>query len=97
MPLSLFIMQACSRRPRGADKKQTQPAKMLNLNPGLRDITHSITGGSIAAQGEFHPALPASYVLHKQTSTEIPPPPPQQVTGCPSPAPKLSAQPSARP
>lgn len=32
---------------------QTTPAKMLNLNPGLRDITHSITGGSIMAQGMF--------------------------------------------
>ena len=30
---------------------QTVPAKMLNLNPGLKDITHSITGGSITAQG----------------------------------------------
>lgn len=28
------------------------PAKMLNMNPGLRDITHSITGGSIMAQGK---------------------------------------------
>lgn len=27
------------------------PAKMLNLNPGLKEITHSITGGSITAQG----------------------------------------------
>lgn len=26
---------------------------MLNLNPGLRDITHSITGGSIMAQGKY--------------------------------------------
>ncbi|KAJ4385504.1 hypothetical protein N0V93_009932 [Gnomoniopsis smithogilvyi] len=34
---------------------KTQPAKMLNLNPGLRDITHSITGGSIAAQGYWMP------------------------------------------
>lgn len=31
------------------------PAKMLNMNPGLRDITHSITGGSIMAQGEQTP------------------------------------------
>ena len=31
--------------------KQTTPAKMLGLNPGLREITHSITGGSIMAQG----------------------------------------------
>ena len=26
---------------------------MLNLNPGLRDISHSITGGAIRAQGTF--------------------------------------------
>ncbi|KAI9823499.1 MAG: hypothetical protein M1819_001342 [Sarea resinae] len=29
---------------------QTTPAKMLNLNPGLKDICHSITGGALAAQ-----------------------------------------------
>ncbi|KAJ3942715.1 uncharacterized protein N0V96_006936 [Colletotrichum fioriniae] len=29
---------------------KTVPAKMLSLNPGLKDITHSITGGAIAAQ-----------------------------------------------
>ncbi|KAH8884753.1 hypothetical protein GQ53DRAFT_696999, partial [Thozetella sp. PMI_491] len=34
---------------------KTTPAKMLNLNPGLRDITHSITGGSIVAQGYWMP------------------------------------------
>lgn len=28
------------------------PAKMLNMNPGLKDITHSITGGAISAQGK---------------------------------------------
>lgn len=28
------------------------PAKMLNMNPGLKDITHSITGGAILAQGK---------------------------------------------
>lgn len=27
---------------------------MLGLNPGLKEITHSITGGSIAAQGMIH-------------------------------------------
>jgi hypothetical protein len=27
------------------------PAKMLSLNPGLKEITHSITGGALAAQG----------------------------------------------
>ncbi|KAK0701788.1 transcription regulator HTH, apses-type DNA-binding domain-containing protein, partial [Lasiosphaeria miniovina] len=34
---------------------KTTPAKMLNVNPGLRDITHSITGGSIEAQGYWMP------------------------------------------
>ena len=30
------------------------PAKMLNSNPGLREICHSITGGALAAQGDVH-------------------------------------------
>lgn len=34
-----------------ANGPQTTPAKMLNLNPGLREICHSITGGALAAQG----------------------------------------------
>ncbi|RYP79603.1 hypothetical protein DL769_002842 [Monosporascus sp. CRB-8-3] len=34
---------------------KTTPAKMLNANPGLKDITHSITGGSIMAQGYWMP------------------------------------------
>ncbi|KAK1836936.1 hypothetical protein QBC39DRAFT_326353 [Podospora conica] len=34
---------------------KTTPAKMLNQNPGLRDITHSITGGAITAQGYWMP------------------------------------------
>ncbi|KAF5026854.1 hypothetical protein F66182_1049 [Fusarium sp. NRRL 66182] len=34
---------------------KTMPAKMLGLNPGLKEITHSITGGSIAAQGYWMP------------------------------------------
>ncbi|KAF5240280.1 hypothetical protein FAUST_4444 [Fusarium austroamericanum] len=34
---------------------KTIPAKMLGLNPGLKEITHSITGGSIAAQGYWMP------------------------------------------
>ncbi|KAK0714855.1 hypothetical protein B0H67DRAFT_644675 [Lasiosphaeris hirsuta] len=34
---------------------KTTPAKMLNQNPGLRDITHSITGGAIKAQGYWMP------------------------------------------
>ena len=36
---------------RHADQGQTTPAKMLNRNPGLRDICHSITGGALVAQG----------------------------------------------
>ncbi|KAI9851615.1 MAG: hypothetical protein M1838_003209 [Thelocarpon superellum] len=34
---------------------KTTPAKMLNSNPGLRDICHSITGGALAAQGYWMP------------------------------------------
>ncbi|KAK0637200.1 hypothetical protein B0T17DRAFT_480787, partial [Bombardia bombarda] len=34
---------------------KTMSAKMLNQNPGLRDISHSITGGSIMAQGYWMP------------------------------------------
>ncbi|PGH13496.1 hypothetical protein AJ79_03626 [Helicocarpus griseus UAMH5409] len=34
---------------------KTAPAKMLNANPGLRDICHSITGGALAAQGYWMP------------------------------------------
>ncbi len=30
------------------------PAKVMGANPGLRDVSHSITGGSISAQG-MHP------------------------------------------
>jgi hypothetical protein len=26
---------------------------MLNMNPGLKEITHSITGGALAAQGKY--------------------------------------------
>ncbi|RFU27031.1 hypothetical protein B7463_g9296, partial [Scytalidium lignicola] len=34
---------------------KTTPAKMLNMNPGLKEITHSITGGALAAQGYWMP------------------------------------------
>ncbi|KAL4908502.1 hypothetical protein BDW74DRAFT_166160 [Aspergillus multicolor] len=37
------------------DYSKTMPAKMLNQNPGLRDICHSITGGALAAQGYWMP------------------------------------------
>ena len=33
------------------DMAKTMPARMLAKNPGLREICHSITGGSLAAQG----------------------------------------------
>ncbi|WEW62012.1 hypothetical protein PRK78_007512 [Emydomyces testavorans] len=33
----------------------TAPAKMLDANPGLREICHSITGGALAAQGYWMP------------------------------------------
>lgn len=34
---------------------KTTPAKMLNMNPGLKEITHSITGGALVAQGYWMP------------------------------------------
>ena len=42
---------------------QTMPAKMLNSNPGLREICHSITGGALAAQGMQTSLLHASHLL----------------------------------
>lgn len=37
------------------DRTQTTPARALNLNEGLRDISHSITGGALVAQGYWMP------------------------------------------
>ncbi|KAH9845691.1 APSES transcription factor Xbp1 like protein [Teratosphaeria destructans] len=34
---------------------KTTPAKALNCNPGLKDLSHSITGGALAAQGYWMP------------------------------------------
>ncbi|KAI9815207.1 MAG: hypothetical protein M1832_005542 [Thelocarpon impressellum] len=34
---------------------KTTPAKVLNANPGLREMTPSITGGALAAQGYWMP------------------------------------------
>ncbi|KAI9761826.1 MAG: hypothetical protein M4579_000765 [Chaenotheca gracillima] len=47
----------------------TTPAKMLSLNPGLRDICHSITGGALIAQGYWMPfeaakAVAATFCYH---------------------------------
>jgi hypothetical protein len=60
---------------------------MLNMNPGLKEITHSITGGALAAQGKINaiPSDPPS----SESLTKI------QVTGCPTPAPSQYARPSA--
>ncbi|MCJ1320362.1 hypothetical protein MMC15_005700 [Xylographa vitiligo] len=48
---------------------KTMPAKMLNSNPGLREICHSITGGALAAQGYWMPfeaakAVAATFCYH---------------------------------
>ncbi|KAL2190191.1 hypothetical protein L209DRAFT_703031 [Thermothelomyces heterothallicus CBS 203.75] len=55
---------------------KTTPAKMLNLNPGLKDITYSITGGSIKAQGYWMPYSCAKAVCatfcHKISGALIP-------------------------
>lgn len=34
---------------------QTTPAKALTANPGLKELSHSITGGALAAQGYWMP------------------------------------------
>ncbi|PBP24739.1 hypothetical protein BUE80_DR004326 [Diplocarpon rosae] len=52
-----------------SDMQQTTPAKMLNMNPGLKEITHSITGGALAAQGYWMPyscalAVCATFCAH---------------------------------
>ncbi|KAK5071241.1 hypothetical protein LTR64_007745 [Lithohypha guttulata] len=41
---------------------KTAPAKMLNRNPGLRDICHSITGGALVAQGYWIPHAAAKAI-----------------------------------
>ncbi|KAK3307524.1 uncharacterized protein B0T15DRAFT_502015 [Chaetomium strumarium] len=48
-----FVRMTPFFRCRGFPK--TAPAKMLNSNPGLKEITHGITGGSIKAQGYWMP------------------------------------------
>ncbi|KAL2148473.1 hypothetical protein VTH82DRAFT_2027 [Thermothelomyces myriococcoides] len=55
---------------------KTAPAKMLNMNPGLKDITYSITGGSIKAQGYWMPYSCAKAICatfcHKISGALIP-------------------------
>ncbi|KAL7937900.1 hypothetical protein V8C35DRAFT_290238 [Trichoderma chlorosporum] len=41
---------------------KTKPSQMLDRNPGLRDISPSITGGAVAAQGYWMPYLCARAV-----------------------------------
>ncbi|KAG2417953.1 hypothetical protein HFD88_001052 [Aspergillus terreus] len=40
---------------RSQNYSKTTPAKVLDANPGLREISHSITGGAIVAQGYWIP------------------------------------------
>ena len=50
-----------------ANTTQTTPAKMLNRNPGLREICHSITGGSLVAQGKGPlPSILRTTIDHNQ-------------------------------
>ncbi|EKG13451.1 hypothetical protein MPH_09477, partial [Macrophomina phaseolina MS6] len=47
----------------------TTPARVLNINPGLREISHSITGGALSAQGYWMPfdaarAVAATFCYH---------------------------------
>ncbi|KFX89286.1 hypothetical protein V490_07109 [Pseudogymnoascus sp. VKM F-3557] len=49
---------------------KTIPAKMLNMNPGLKEITHSITGGALAAQGYWMP-YPCAMALCATFCTNI--------------------------
>lgn len=37
---------------------------MLNMNPGLKEITHSITGGALAAQGNCFPKIDIILFVH---------------------------------
>ncbi|KAL4892776.1 hypothetical protein BDV59DRAFT_202516 [Aspergillus ambiguus] len=40
---------------RSQNYSKTTPAKVLDANPGLREVSHSITGGAIVAQGYWLP------------------------------------------
>ena len=42
-------------RPMLTSSHQTTPAKALNANPGLKDLSYSITGGALSAQGYWMP------------------------------------------
>jgi hypothetical protein len=53
-----------------ANNFQTTPAKMLNMNPGLKEITHSITGGALAAQGRL-PIFNLPHVYSANHNTRI--------------------------
>lgn len=38
---------------------------MLGLNPGLKEITHSITGGALAAQGTYSSFLILAFIKNQ--------------------------------
>ncbi|KAL8944901.1 MAG: hypothetical protein Q9216_000191 [Gyalolechia sp. 2 TL-2023] len=47
------------------DYPKTTPARMLGKNPGLKEIVHSITGGSLAAQAQcIPPGTPGFDSMH---------------------------------
>lgn len=48
---------SCQAFPAYADRSdhQTTPAKALNANPGLKEMSHSVTGGALVAQGYWMP------------------------------------------
>lgn len=52
IPRYVLVLK-CVFRP--TDTQQTTPNKVLGANHGLRELSHSITGGSIAAQGYWMP------------------------------------------
>lgn len=61
-----------SHRSSNANHAQTTPAKVLDANPGLREISHSITGGAIVAQGTPSPFPSSSKPLTNKPGYWIP-------------------------
>jgi len=48
-----YVLYIANKSVSQVNQVQTTPARMLNMNPGLKEITHSITGGALAAQGKM--------------------------------------------
>ena len=45
------VANLCQKKTPTLTVFKTMPAKVMTANPGLKEISHSITGGSISAQG----------------------------------------------